>query len=75
MVDEVILPYVSARKRVEGGPTISVAITPANLKINELGSGDTAYRLTLDATLRRTSPNGSAAPRLWCRCDRAGRHY
>ncbi|HTS28282.1 MAG TPA: hypothetical protein VMH81_20555 [Bryobacteraceae bacterium] len=42
VVDEVILPYVSAQQQVEDAPPMSAAITPANYKftyVGEVGSG------------------------------------
>ena len=45
VVDEVIVPYVSAQQQVEDGAALSAAITPANYKFTyagEVGSGDNA---------------------------------
>jgi hypothetical protein len=45
VVDEVIVPYLSAQQQVEDGTALSVAITPANYRftyVGEVGSGDTA---------------------------------
>jgi len=45
VVDEVIVPYVSAQQHVEDAPAMSVALTPANYRftyVGEVGSGDNA---------------------------------